>query len=97
MNKKIELYLDDINEYVNSTLLYLSENSNDLDKGEIIMYLSSVDEMITEIKNYLSHKRNYIIVNKKDLINYLYYLNDKVCDAYKSETTKSIKRFMDEI
>lgn len=45
---EICLLLDDINEYVNSILLYhTTEDSNLYDIEEIIMYLSSVDE-----KNY---------------------------------------------
>lgn len=51
---EIYLLLDDINEYVNSTLLYLTAKDNNLyDVKEIIMYLSSVDETITTIKNLL--------------------------------------------
>lgn len=56
MNYHTEIYLllDDINEYVNSTLLYLTtENNNLYDVDEIIMYLSSVDEAITIIKKLL--------------------------------------------
>ena len=57
INLEIELLLDDINEYTKSILLYLSNsnsNSNsNLDLDEIIMYLSSVDEIITTIKNLL--------------------------------------------
>lgn len=56
MNNYTEIYLllDDINEYVNSTLLYLTTKDNNLyDVKEIIMYLSSVDETITTIKNLL--------------------------------------------
>ncbi len=43
MNRKleIELCLDDIKEYVNSTLLYLSGQGKNLDKNEIIGYLIS--------------------------------------------------------
>jgi hypothetical protein len=52
---EIYLLLDDINEYVNSTLLYLTtEDSNLYDVKEIIMYLSSVDESITTIKELLN-------------------------------------------
>ncbi len=43
MNRKleIELCLDDIKEYVNSTLLYLSGQGKNLDKNEILGYLIS--------------------------------------------------------
>lgn len=52
----IILYLDDINNYVNS-ILYFHSCSNDikkeLDLKEILMYLSSVPEIIQDIKDYL--------------------------------------------
>ncbi len=61
MNSELEinLLLDDINEYVNSTLIYLnSPNSrSDIDVDELIMYLSSVDETIETIKKLLERKR----------------------------------------
>lgn len=47
------LYLNDINEYVNSILLYHNGGYNNLDLTEILMYLSSVDEIIKTIINYL--------------------------------------------
>lgn len=50
---EIELLLDDINEYVNSTLIYLSNENSNVDKDELIMYLSSVEEAIFIIKNLL--------------------------------------------
>ena len=50
---EIELLLDDINEYVNSTLIYLSNENSNIDKDELIMYLSSVEEAIFIIKNLL--------------------------------------------
>lgn len=53
INLEIELLLDDINEYTKSILLYLSKSNSNLDLDEIIMYLSSVDEIITTIKNLL--------------------------------------------
>lgn len=52
------LYLDDINEYVNSILLF--HNGYDwLDLNEILMYLSCVDEIIDAIKLYLEKEMNY--------------------------------------
>lgn len=55
MNKdyEINLLLDDINEYVNSILLYLNNPNSILDLKEIEMYLSSVDEIIKTIKKLL--------------------------------------------
>lgn len=50
---EIELLLDDINEYVNSTLYYIIHNPIDFDIDELIMYLSSIDEKILTIKNLL--------------------------------------------
>lgn len=50
---EIELLLDDINEYVNSTLYYLNNDNIEFDKEELIMYLSSVNESIIYIKNLL--------------------------------------------
>lgn len=50
---EIELLLDDIKEYVNSTLNYLSNENSNIDKNELIMYLSSVEEAIFIIKNLL--------------------------------------------
>lgn len=46
------LYLDDIDEYVNSILLY--HNGYDkLDLDEILMYLSCVSEIIESIKLFI--------------------------------------------
>lgn len=55
MNKNLEinLLLDDINEYINSVLLYLTDLDSYFDLEEIIMYLSSSDEIITTIKKIL--------------------------------------------
>ena len=50
---EINLFLDDINEYVKSILLYLNNPNSNLDLKEIIMYLSSVDEIIKTIKKLL--------------------------------------------
>ena len=47
------LYLDDIKGYVDSILYYHYENSN-ADLNEILMYLSSVDEIIEAIKEYIN-------------------------------------------
>ena len=53
---EINLLLDDINEYIYSTLLYLNNHNSNLDLKEIIMYLSSVDEIIDTIKLLLERK-----------------------------------------
>lgn len=59
MNKdyEIDLLLDDINEYVNSILLYLNNPNSNLDLKEIEMYLSSVDEIIKTIKKLLLERK----------------------------------------
>ncbi len=59
MNYNIEdiiMYLDDIDNYVNSILLYHScsvKLKEELDLKEILMYLSSIPEIIQDIKDYL--------------------------------------------
>lgn len=56
MDKKtqLEIALNDISEYVQSALLYLtSEGSTELDKSEIVMYLNTVPEIIQEIKRII--------------------------------------------
>ena len=52
-NLEIELLLDDIKEYTNSVLLYLNNPNSNIDLKEIIMYLSSIDEIIATIKKIL--------------------------------------------
>lgn len=37
------------------------------------------------------------MVNKKDLEKFLDYLNDKVEDCYKNETTQAIKDFLKQV
>ena len=54
---EINLLLDDINEYVNSTLLYLNNANSNIDVNELVMYLSCVDEIIKTIKNLLLERR----------------------------------------
>ena len=49
------LYLNDINEYVTSILFYHNNGYSNLDLTEILMYLSSVDEIIKAIINYLNN------------------------------------------
>lgn len=52
----IIMYLDDIDNYVNSILFYHSCSLNikrELDLKEILMYLSCVPEIIQDIKDYL--------------------------------------------
>lgn len=79
-NNEININLNDIKEYVHSTLIYLKTNNKKIDKDEIIMYLSSVDEIINNIKT--------------DLINYLYFLKDKSDEVYQKEVFSSIDNFI---
>lgn len=51
------LYLDDIDEYVNSILLY-HYSYNNLDLNEILMHLSCVSEIINAIKEFICEKLN---------------------------------------
>lgn len=56
MDKKVqlELALNDISEYVQGALLYLtSEDPTELDKSEVVMYLNTVPEIIQEIKKII--------------------------------------------
>lgn len=59
MNYNLEdiiLYLNDIDNYVNSILFYhscSSDRKKELDLEEILMYLSSIPEIIQDIKDYL--------------------------------------------
>lgn len=55
---EIDMLLDDINEYVSSTLFYLNNPNSDIDVGELIMYLSTVDEIINDIKKFLLERMN---------------------------------------
>lgn len=55
LETQINNYLNDIKEYSNSALLYLTNPSDKLDKKEIIMYLSCVEEC-TDYVNDLIRK-----------------------------------------
>lgn len=50
---EIDMLLDDINEYVKSTLFYLNNPNSEFDVDELIMYLSTVNESIKTIKTLL--------------------------------------------
>ena len=49
----IILYLNDIDNYVNSILYYHNDYNENLDLKEILMYLSGVHEIIENLKLYL--------------------------------------------
>lgn len=73
-NNEINMNLNDIKGYVNSALIYIKNDK--LNKKEIVMYLSSIEDIIKNIK--------------EDLINYLYYLEDKIDKVYEKEVNISI-------
>lgn len=77
-NNEINMNLNDIKGYANSALIYIKNDK--LDKNEVIMYLSSIEDIINDIK--------------EDLINYLYYLEDKIDKAYEREVNISITNFI---
>lgn len=51
---KIALYLGDIKSYTDATYLYLYGINEELDKDEILMYLSTIPEVIDELENLIS-------------------------------------------
>ena len=55
---EINMLLDDINEYIKSTLFYLNNPNLEFDVDELIMYLSTVDESINTIKTLLLERKN---------------------------------------
>lgn len=77
-NNEINMNLNDIKGYANSALIYIKNDK--LDKKEIVMYLSSIEDIINNIK--------------EDLINYLYYIEDKIDEAYEKEVKISIKNLI---
>ena len=50
LEQKIELYLSDIKSYTDSAYCYLSGINENLDKDEILMYISAIPEAIENIK-----------------------------------------------
>jgi len=51
---KIELLLGDIKSYTDNTLNYLTASGQDFDKEDIIIYLESIPEIVTKIKELLN-------------------------------------------
>lgn len=59
--KDVIMFLDDIKGYVDSILYYYSCSSKEkqnLDLSEILAYLFSVEEIVDDIKDYLSSMSN---------------------------------------
>ena len=94
----IELYLNDIKHYADSAVEYLtSNNKENIDKDEIVMYLSSCDEIIEDIKENLYRLELDESVDTKYLVNYLYYLNNKIDPVYRNEIDKSIYKVINKL
>lgn len=58
LETEINNYLNDIKEYSNGALLYLTNSSDKLDKEEIIMYLSCVEECINNVSELIKKIEN---------------------------------------
>ena len=58
LETEINNYLNDIKEYSNGALLYLTNSSDKLDKEEIIMYLSCVEECINNVSELIMKIEN---------------------------------------
>ena len=66
---EINNYLNDIKEYSNSALLYLTNPSDKLDKEEIIMYLSCVEEYVNTVSELIVKIENEYENDIKELMN----------------------------
>ena len=58
LETEINNYLNDIKEYSNGALLYLTNPSDKLDKEEIIMYLSCVEECTNNVSELIMKIEN---------------------------------------
>lgn len=58
LETEINNYLNDIKEYSNGALLYLTNPSDKLDKEEIIMYLSCVEECVNNVSELIMKIEN---------------------------------------
>lgn len=47
---KLDNYLNDISGYAESACDYLMDSNSELDKNEVVMYLSSIPEYVEDIK-----------------------------------------------
>ena len=66
---EINNYLNDIKEYSNSALLYLTNPSDKLDKEEIIMYLSCVEECANYVSELIAKIESEYENDIKELMN----------------------------
>lgn len=54
LEMKIDYHLNDIGGYVESAYNYMANPYNELDKDEILMYLSTIPEIIKEVKSLIT-------------------------------------------
>ena len=66
---EINNYLNDIKEYSNDALLYLTNPSDKLDKEEIIMYLSCVEECVNNVSELIAKIESEYENDIKELMN----------------------------
>ncbi len=50
LEMKLDNYLNDISEYAESAYDYLMDSNSELDKDEVVMYLSLIPEYVEDIK-----------------------------------------------
>lgn len=82
-NSGINMHLNKIKSSVKCTLIYLKGKNSKLNKEEIIMQLSYIDKIIAQLK--------------EEIINYIYFLEDKVDIVYEKEIKKSVINFIDSL
>lgn len=54
LEMKIDRYLNDIEGYADSAYDYMYNPDNDLEQDEVLMYLSSIPELIQETKSLIT-------------------------------------------
>ena len=69
LETEINNYLNDIKEYSNGALLYLTNSSDKLDKEEIIMYLSCVEECVNNVSELIMKIENEYENDIEELMN----------------------------
>ncbi len=69
LETEINNYLNDIKEYSNGALLYLTNPSDKLDKEEIIMYLSCVEECVNNVSELIMKIENEYENDIEELMN----------------------------
>ena len=69
LETEINNYLNDIKEYSNGALLYLTNSSDKLDKEEIIMCLSCVEECANNVSELIMKIENEYENDIEELMN----------------------------